>query len=150
LSHAFEALQVLNKINGEPELLKVVRGASEATQESFDKAIAIVGTKQWEFFRKVRNDIGFHYLPSTVRYAIHRLSDKFPNVQLSLSIGSNNLQWYYEPGDRIIDTAVVRDVFEIPENADVVKEVDKLIHEMQTISEHLADFAGKFIMEFAP
>jgi hypothetical protein len=24
-------------------------------------SVAVVGTKQWEFFRKVRNDIGFHY-----------------------------------------------------------------------------------------
>src|SRR5450755_3292354 len=88
-------------------LLDVVRRASKETQGSFDKAIAVVGTKQWKFFRSVRNDIAFHYQPSTVRTAIARHVAKVPDVPLTLSIGSNNLQWYYEPGDRIVDTTVV-------------------------------------------
>jgi len=63
--------------------------------------------------------------------------------------GSDNLQWYYEPGDRIIDSFIIRDVFCIPEDADAVKEVDRLIHEMQDVAEHIAAFAGYFTMEAA-
>lgn len=70
-------------------------------------------------------------------------------MNLSLSVGSDNLQWYYEPGDRIIDSFIIRDVFGIPEDADAVKEVDRLIHEMQDVAEHIATFAGYFIMEAA-
>ena len=149
ISHTFEALQVLNKINGEPDLLKVVQGCSEPTQEAFNRAIAVVGTDQYKLFKEVRNSLGFHYLSGTVRYTVDRQAGRVPDVNLSLSVGSDNLQWYYEPGDRIIDSFIIRDVFGIPEDADAVKEVDRLIHEMQDVAEHIATFAGYFIMEAA-
>jgi hypothetical protein len=149
ISHTFEALQVLNKINGESDLLKVVHARSEPTQEAFSRAIAVVGTDQYKFFKEVRNSLGFHYLPATVRYTVDRQAGRVPAVNLSLSVGSDNLQWYYEPGDRIIDSFIIRDVFGIPEDADAVKEVDRLIHEMQDVAEHIATFAGYFIMEQA-
>jgi hypothetical protein len=149
ISHTFEALQVLNKINAEPDLLNVVRGCSEPTQEAFIRAIAVIGTDQYKFFKEVRNSLGFHYLPATVRYTVDRQADRVPDVNLALSVGSDNLQWHYEPGDRIIDSFIIRDVFGIPEDADAVKEVDRLIHEMQDVAEHIVIFAGYFIMERA-
>jgi hypothetical protein len=150
ISHTFEALQVLNKINATPELLQVVQNCSQPTQAAFGRAIAVVGTNQYKFFKEVRNGLGFHYQPGTVRYTVQRQADRVPNVSLSLSVGYDNLQWYYEPGDRIVDSFIIRDVFGIPEDADAVKEVDRLIHEMQDVAEHIADFAGYFIMEAAP
>lgn len=149
LSHTFEALRVLNKIRGEADLMKAVHNSSQATQDAFAKAVAVVGTDQYKFFRKVRDGIGFHYLPGTVRYTIARQADRAPDVRLTLSVGSDNLQWYYEPGDRIIDGFVVRDVFGIPEDKSAVKEVDRIIHEMQEVTEYIAVFAGYFIMENA-
>jgi hypothetical protein len=149
ISHTYEALTILNKINGTPELLKVVQNSSKPTQEAFNKAIAVVGTNQYKFFKDVRNSLGFHYLPGTVRYTIGRQADRVPDVRLSLSVGSDTLQWYYEPGDRIIDSFLIRDVFGIPEDQSAVKEVDRLIHEMQVVAEHIASFAGYFIMEVA-
>lgn len=64
LSHTFEALRVLNKINGEPELMKAVRNCPQATQDAFAEAIKVIGTDQYKFFNQVRNGIGFHYLPA--------------------------------------------------------------------------------------
>jgi hypothetical protein len=63
LSHTFEALRILNKINAESELMKVIRSSSRATQDAFAKAIAVVGTDQYKFLKQVRDGIGFHYLP---------------------------------------------------------------------------------------
>jgi hypothetical protein len=150
LSHTFEALRILNKINGESELMDIIRGSSETTQAAYANAIAVVGTDQYKFFRKVRDGVSFHYLPETVRDAIDRYAAKAPDVRLSLSVGSEPLQWYYEPGDRIIDTFIIRDVFGVPEDQSAVKEVDRLIHEMQDMAEHIGAFAGYFIMEHAP
>jgi hypothetical protein len=150
LSHTFEALRVLNKINGESELMKAVRNCSQATQDAFAEAIKVVGTDQYKFFKQVRDGIGFHYLPSVVRDTIASQATRVPDVRLTLSVGSDNLQWYYEPGDRIIDSHVVRGVFGTPEDQSAVKEVDRIIHEMHGVTEKIASFAGYFIMEVAP
>ena len=50
-----------------------------------------------------------------------------PHVQMAISLGDDPLDWHYEPGDRIIDDAVVNWVFAIPEGSDISKEVDKLV-----------------------
>lgn len=85
-----------------------------------------------------------------MRDTIASQAERVPDVRLTLSVGSDNLQWYYEPGDRIIDSHVVRGVFGIPEDRNAVKEVDRIIHEMQGVTEKIASFAGYFIMEMAP
>ena len=150
LSHTFEALRVLNKIKQEPDLLKAVRNCPQGTQDAFADAVKVVGTDRYKFLKQVRDGIGFHYLPNTVRDTLARQADRVPDVRLTLSVGSDNLQWYYEPGDRIIDSHVIRGIFGIPEDQNAVKEVDRIIHEMQGVAEKIACFAGYFIMEVAP
>jgi hypothetical protein len=149
ISHTFEALQILNKIKETPSIRETLDKCSNPTREAFWRAIKVVGTDQYKFFKDVRNSLAFHYLPNTVRSTVESLGKRVPDVPLSLSIGSDNLQWYYEPGDRIVDSYIVRDVFGLPENADVVAEVDKLIHKMQGVAEDVTLFAGYFIMEAA-
>lgn len=150
ISHTFEALKILTKIKETPELLASVERCAQPTQDAFWKAIEVVDTNQYKFFKEVRNSLAFHYLPGTVRYTITRLAERVPDVNLSLSVGSETLQWCYEPGDRIVDSFIVREVFGLPEDSDAVAEVDKLIHQMQDVSERVTLFAGYFTMEVAP
>ena len=97
--------------------------------------------------KALRSGVGFHYLDRPVRDAIYSQAQKAPDIQLALSVGHEPLEWYYEPGDRIVDSAVVRGIFNIPEGADVQTELDNLIHEIQSIGDDLTSFAGYFIME---
>jgi hypothetical protein len=149
ISHVFEGLSVISKIKSEAELMKIVEGSSRPTKLAFKKCAAVIGTERYKLMKRVRNDVGFHYLDKTVRAAIASQKEKVPDLALFLSVGSETLEWYYQPGDRIIDSAIVRNVFEISEEADVQKEVDRLMHDMQTVGDYLAEFAGYFIMENA-
>jgi hypothetical protein len=149
ISHIFEALTVVNKINDTPELKKFVERSIPGIRAEFAKCVAVIGTKRYKQMKDLRNGFGFHYLGGPVQNAIASQAVKAPDVQLSLSVGSDPLDWYYQPGDRIIDSAVVRGVFEVPEGADVQEEVTRLIHDLQQVGDHLAQFAGYFIMEHA-
>src|SRR5712664_763420 len=149
ISHIFEALTVVNKINSTPELKKAVDQSAPGTRAEFAKCMAVIGTTRYKQMKDLRSGFGFHYLDDPVRNAIASQAIKAPDLQLSLSVGSDPLDWYYQPGDRIIDSAVVRGIFEIPEGADVQKEVTGLIHDLQEVGDHVAQFAGYFIFEQA-
>ena len=149
ISHVFEALKIINKIKATPELMKVIDSSPDIIQKHFDKCAKVVGTRDYMLMRAMRNDVSFHYQDHTVRDAITSQAEKAPDIALALQVGSTTLDWYYEPGDRIIDTAVVRGVLGIPEGEDVQPTVDNLIHRMQDIGDHLAHFGGYFIMENA-
>ena len=149
ISHVFEALKIVNKIKATPDLMKVVDSSPKVIREHFEKCAEVVGTKDYLLMRAMRNDVSFHYQDSTVRNAIASQSQKAPDLLLTLSVGSSTLDWYCEPGDRILDSAVVRGVFQIPEDADVQPAVDDLIHRLQDIGDHLAHFGGYFVMEEA-
>ncbi len=150
ISHVFEALAVINKINSTPELLAVVEKSAPETKRAFDRCAGVVGTEKYKKMKNLRSGLGFHYLDDPVRDAISSQAQKAPDIQLSVSVGQDTLEWYYEPGDRIVDSAVVRGVFKIPEGADVQKELDAIIHDIQSVGDDLASFAGYFIMENAP
>jgi hypothetical protein len=150
ISHIFEALSVINKIDNMPELREVVHQSYPDTQREFNACVAVIGTAHYKQMKDLRSGFGFHYLDRPIRDAIASQAVKAPDLNLSLSVGNDHLEWFYQPGDRIIDSAVVRGVFQIPEGADVQKEVDKLIHDLQEVGDHLAQFAGFFIMEHGP
>jgi hypothetical protein len=149
ISHVFEALTVINKIRNMPELMAIVDRSPAPTKAAFSRSAAVIGTEKYKHMKELRSGLGFHYLDHPVRGAIESQGKKVPDLQLSLSVGHDPLEWYYEPGDRIVDSAVVREIFKIPEGDDVQKEVDKLIHDIQSVGDDLAAFAGYFIMENA-
>lgn len=149
IAHIYEALKVVNKINGDTELRNAVGQCDQKTQDLFKKVVAIVGTEQAKRMKKVRDDITFHYLHDKVEPALASLAKKFPNEDRPISIGQRGIEWYCEPSDRIIDNAVLREIFEVPEDADLGAEIEKVIESMQSIGDDLATFAGQFIFHHA-
>ncbi len=149
IAHAFEALLVINKIKREPALLKAVEACDGQTVASFHKVAAMIGTSEYKMMKRVRNDVSFHYQDEIVRQAIESQSKKNPTTPLSLSVGHTPLDWYCEPGDKLVDSAVVRHIFEVPEGADIRVEVDRIIVRIYEIATELSEFAGYFIRHYA-
>src|SRR5229473_7612655 len=145
IAHAFEALVVINKIRNDPALLKAVEACDRQTVASFNKVAARIGTAEYKMMRRVRNDVSFHYQDAIVRRAIESQSNKNPNMPLSLSVGHTPLDWHCEPGDKLVDSAVVRQIFEVPEGADVREEVDRIVVRIYELATDLSEFAGYFI-----
>jgi hypothetical protein len=148
ISHVFEALKIINRIKSTPELMRIIERAPKVIQDHFSACLRVIGTDDYKLMKAMRNDVSFHYLDQTVRDAIASQAEKAPEVPLELQVGDDTLHWYSEPGDRIIDSAVVRGVCKIPEGADIQPTVDNLIHRMQSVGDHLAHFGGYFIMEY--
>lgn len=150
IGHVFEALQVINKIKTTPELMRVVDAAPRPIRRHFDACAKVIGTNDYLLMRAMRNDASFHYLDKTVRDAIASQEIKGPDIPLALQVGDTTLDWYCEPGERIIDSVVVRGVLAIPEGTAVQPAVDNLIHRMQQVGDNLMHFSGYFIMEYGP
>jgi hypothetical protein len=149
ISHVFEALTVINKIKETAELFRIVEQSTKPTVDAFQRCASVIGTEKYKRMKELRSGLGFHYLDKPVREAIASQATKAGDIQLSISVGHDPLEWFYEPGDRIIDSALVRGIFRIPEGADVQKEVDRLIHDIQAVGDDLAAFGGYFILENA-
>lgn len=145
IGHIYEALKVINDINTKSELRNAVGQCDQRTQELFNKVAPDAGNDQFKRMGKVRNNITFHYLHDKIEPALASLAKKFPNDNRPISIGEKSIQTYFEPSDRIIDNAVLREIFEVPEEADLSAEIEKVIENMQLIGEKLATFAGLFI-----
>jgi len=99
--------------------------------------------------KRMRDAITFHYETNAVAGAIARQNEKFPDHQLSLSIGSKTLDWYFEPGDRVVDSIIIRDAIGMETDPIVSAEVDRVASDLQTISEDLVNFSGYFVRRFS-
>jgi hypothetical protein len=128
--------------------MKMVEQCDRQTQEAFERLAKIIGTQKYKSMKRMRDAITFHYETSAVTEAITRQNDKFPDHQLSLSIGSKTLDWYFEPGDRMVDSIIIRDAIGLKTDPIVSTEIDAVASDLQTISEDLANFSGYFIPRY--
>ena len=60
-------------------------------------------------------------------------------------MGRDALDWYFEPGDMVQNRAGVREIFKVPDGADVQEEADKILGDLHRISDIFGRFAGNFI-----
>ena len=67
---------------------------------------------------------------------------------MSVSIGSDMLDWYFEPADGIVDSIIVRDAIGMKGFPAVSDEIDKVAVRLQKIAEDLANFSGYFIPRY--
>ena len=77
--------------------------------------------------------------------ALEKLVEKYPDHRFPYSLGQDTLDWYFELGDLINDKIVVRNIFEVPDQADVRTALDPILLRLQTMAIAFTDFAGHFI-----
>ena len=148
IAHTFEALKVIGKIQRRPNFFKLVQQCDQHTQEAFARLASVIGTDKYRSMKRLRNAITFHYETNAIVEAIKRQSDKFPDHPMSLSIGSQTLDWHFEPGDQMVDSIIIRDAIGLQAYPVVSAEVDKVASRLQTIAEDLANFSGYFIPRY--
>jgi hypothetical protein len=91
MAHAFEGLRVIGKIARTPDFMKLVAKCDAQTPAAFKRLMTFIGTEEYKTMRRMRDAITSHYLTEPIAEAINRQVDKFPDVALSLSIGSNTM-----------------------------------------------------------
>jgi len=106
IAHTFEALKVIYRLKNKPAFMAKVEQCDRATNAAFNRLVAVIGTEEYQKMKRLRNAITFHYETQAIQDAINRQSAKFPDYAMPLSTGSTTLDWYFEPGDRIVDSVI--------------------------------------------
>jgi hypothetical protein len=96
---------------------------------------------------RIRNNLTFHYDPKTIARALASLVAKHPDARGSMSLGDEPHNWFFEPGDMVGARAAVREIFKLPEGADVIGETDKIVLRLHGIIEMFGGFAGSLIWQ---
>jgi hypothetical protein len=67
------------------------------------------------------------------------------NIVGTISMGHTALDWHFEPGALVNERIAVRDVFQIPDDADVQVAADQILDDLHKVSDTFGRFAGNFI-----
>jgi hypothetical protein len=148
LSHIYEAMEIVKEIRDDAELVKAIDRCDRFTKEGFDALLIFMGSPEFEkVMGRIRNNLTFHYDPKTIERALASLVAKHPDASGSISLGDEPYNWFFEPGEMVGDRAVVRQIFKVPEGADVTTETDKVVSRLHEIVQLFGGFAGSFIWQ---
>jgi hypothetical protein len=148
ISHIYEAMRIVEEIRETPALMKAVNRSDRSTKKGFDALLAFIATPEFEkVMGRIRNSLTFHYDPKTIERALASLVAKHPGATGAMSLGDEPHNWFFEPGDMVGDRAAVREIFKVPEGADVVVETDKIVMRLREIVQMFGGFAGSLIWQ---
>jgi hypothetical protein len=148
VSHIYEAMTIVKEIRDSPTLMKAVDSSDLFTKRGFDRLITFMGSPEFQkVMGRIRNNLTFHYDPKTIDRAMQSLITKFPEASGTMSLGDEPHNWFFEPGDMVGDRAAVREIFKVPEGADVREETDKIVMRLHHIIETFGGFAGSLIWQ---
>lgn len=145
VSHICEALDIIDEIDKSPTLRAALRATDDRTKASFEALKRFKRSPIYKTMKLIRNKVAFHYDPVWARAALQRIAKAHPKRLSSITMGREALDWYFEPADMVEDSLMVRQIFKIPENADLRTETDKILVELQRVAEAFGDFAGYFV-----
>jgi hypothetical protein len=155
VSHLSEALKIIRELHDDASLMRIVDWCDGRTRASFAELEQFMpGGAQHEQFAKVagriRQNLGFHY-DETGKLISKALKDrvaKYGESPSSVTRGSAADLWHFELADEILDRIVVREIWKIPEPADLRTEADKMAMWIHDILLAFVDFCGEFIWKY--
>jgi hypothetical protein len=148
VSHIYEAMKIVEEIRDTPALMKAVDRSGASTKKGFAALLAFIGSPDFQrVMRRIRNNLTFHYDPNTIESALASLVAKHPGASGSMSLGDEPHNWFFEPGDMVGERAAVREIFKVPEGADVIEESDKIMMRLHGIIQMFGGVAGSLIWQ---
>lgn len=155
LAHLHEGLKIIDALRKDPALLTFVKLCDTQTQESFHKLQQYLpkGPLRKEFEQlvgRVRHNLTFHYDESgkLIENAIADRASRDEARMSSITRGDTGHSWHFRIADDVVDSIVVRQIWDIPANADVRAEADKIADRVHHIFLWFIDFAGEFIWKY--
>jgi len=149
VSHVYEGmLTIIEEIERSPQLAAAVQSCDAPTRSEF--ALLSTYRKSPEFGKvmaRIRNNLAFHYDDKLAARALISFVREHPGQYRAISMGTDALDWYFEPGSVIRERVGVREVFKIPASADAREEADKILSDLHGVSDVFGRFAGNFIWQ---
>ena len=154
-AHLCEALGIIEDILKSDELMEFIEGCDQQTRDSLDALRPYLrgGEKHQWFINNVvllRNNLTFHYDSSgkrTMRALAHRASSEASRFS-TITRGSTAFLWHFRPADDIVDSIFVRQIWNVPDDADIRSAVDEVLAEIHAIFLKLTDFSGEFLWRY--
>jgi hypothetical protein len=140
-------MAMVEEIRDSAELMKAVDRSDPFTRKSFAALLTFIGSPEYKMMACIRNNLTFHYDPKVIERALASLVAKHPDASGSMSLGDDSHNWFFEPGDMVGDRAAVREIFKVPEGADVVAETDKIVMRLHEVVQMFGGFAGSLIWQ---
>jgi hypothetical protein len=155
VSHLNEALKIIRELHDNVALMRLVEQCDTQTRASFAKLEQFMpGGPNHDQFAKVagriRHNLGFHYdeTGKLISKALKDRVERYADTPSSITRGSTAHLWHFELADEILDRVVVREIWKIPEPADLRTEADKIAMWIHDILLALVDFSGEFIWKY--
>lgn len=150
IGHLVEALKVAEEFRNDPELMKLLARCDAQTRNSFTHLETFLkgGTRRDEFMNlagKLRHHLAFHYDESgkLIKRALKRRVEQFRSVPSTITRGSEPVLWYFALADELLDSIVVRQLWGIPESADLRAAADDAIMRVHEVLIAFVDFASE-------
>jgi hypothetical protein len=156
ISHLHEGLKVIAKLQQNKALSMLVNRCDSHTQQCFRELEQYVadGPKRKRFEQlagKIRHKLTFHYDESG-KLIERAISDRAarPEAKVSSITRGNTMHlWHFKVADDVVDSIVVRQIWNIPRDADLRAEADAIAeHEVHKIVLWFLDFSGEFIWKY--
>ncbi len=127
--------------------MMAVDRAGSRTKNAFAALLAFKGSLEFKMMARIRNNLTFHYDPSTIELALASLVAKYPDATGAASLGDEPHNWFFEPGEMVGNRAAVREIFKVPEGADVGAETDKIVMRLHDIVQMFGGVTASLIWQ---
>jgi hypothetical protein len=155
ISHLYEGLKIIDAIRKDPALSNLVGRCGRETQRAFHKLEEFLpeGKNRKEFEKlvgQIRHNLTFHYNESgrLIKRAILDRATCGEANNSSITASDDASSWHFKVADDVVDSIVVRQIWDIPRNTDLRSEVDKTLDRVYEIFLWFVTFSAGFIWKY--
>jgi hypothetical protein len=146
--HIYEALLITKKIAATPKLRAYIDQCGASTTTLFSELETFVNGQDHGLLLRIRNNASFHYDGKlAVRY-LEAIVQKSPDHVSSYTLGTETLDWHFELSDLILDTIVVRDIFKLPVDTNLQKNLLAIFERLTVMTNKFTAFVASFIRHY--
>jgi hypothetical protein len=143
--HVYEALQIIKKIARTPKLRAYIDQCDAQTVGLFSELETFTNGPDHELLLRIRNNASFHYdVKLAIKYLKELVQNKPDDVSL-YTVGTETLDWHFQLSDLILDMIVVRDIFKLPLDATLQKNLRYITERLTAMSNTFTAFVLRFI-----
>jgi hypothetical protein len=155
IAHLHEGLKIIETIQNNPKLSSLIERCDFETKESFQnlKQFLPRGPKRDEFEKligRVRHNLTFHYnkCGKLINTAILDRAARSDAKISSMTRADTAYLWHFKVADDLIDSIVVRQIWDIHRTADLRVEADRVAMYVHKIFMWFMDFSTEFIWKY--
>ena len=154
IGHLQEGLAVVKEVEKSPTLSSICLTLEPDLQQTYAELLEYAegGRRRAEFqdLARIRSDLTFHYNKTgkVIQKAMLSRAAR-PHSRISLMTRSDHVHyWHFKAADDVIETAIVRDIWNIPINTDTQAEADVRSDHIFRLAIRFADFASVLVWKF--